>query len=143
VGDQLQKFEVRRASRDIIHYGGATVYAVTLGPGQEGQGAWLSLRSLLWVQEGLLTWQQITQSPQPYIQTFSRTKSSKANEDSGEGLQDGGEVPQGGKLMDKLMSDLSNGDMPLDNQLKRLGVNPDKFKEYGSDYTHDRSRRGG
>jgi hypothetical protein len=81
--------------------------------------------------------------PQPYIQTFSRTKSSKSDEDGGEGPQDGGEVPQEGKLMDKLMSDLSNGDMPLDNQLKRLGVNPDKFKEYGSDYIHNRSKREG
>jgi hypothetical protein len=36
--DQLQKFEVRRASRDIIHYGGATVYALVSGPGKEGEG---------------------------------------------------------------------------------------------------------
>jgi hypothetical protein len=31
--DQLQKFEVGVSSRDIIHYGGATLYALLLGPG--------------------------------------------------------------------------------------------------------------
>jgi hypothetical protein len=31
--DQLQKFEVGVPSRDIIHYGGATLYALLLWPG--------------------------------------------------------------------------------------------------------------
>jgi hypothetical protein len=35
---QLQKFEVRRASRDIIHYGGATMYEVHAGASEEGEG---------------------------------------------------------------------------------------------------------
>jgi small subunit ribosomal protein S10 len=90
----------------------------------------------LYLRESLLTQQQISQSPQPYVQTFSRSKSSKSDED-------GGEAPQEGKLMDKLMSDLSSGNMPLDRQLQDLGVDPEKFKEYGSDYTHNRYKKGG
>lgn len=42
---QLQKFEVRRASRDIIRYGGATMYEVLAGASEEGNGMKYALHS--------------------------------------------------------------------------------------------------
>jgi hypothetical protein len=45
--------------------------------------------------------------------------------------------------MSKLMADLDNGDMPLDQRLTDLGLDPKEFKEYSSKYTHDQHNKGG
>lgn len=39
----LQKFEVRRTSRDIINYGGATMYEVLPWASKEGKGVYYSI----------------------------------------------------------------------------------------------------
>jgi small subunit ribosomal protein S10 len=45
------------------------------------------------------------------------------------------EGPRDGKLMDKLRGDLDSGDMTLDERLQQLGMDPNEYKAYGSDYT--------
>lgn len=72
---------------------------------------------------------QITQAPKPYTQTFSRTKSSKANqEDDGDFKGD-----KDGKLMDQLMSDIENDNMTLDERLVDMGLDPKQYKRYGEE----------
>jgi hypothetical protein len=51
----LQKFEVRRASRDIIDHGGATMYAVLLGTCKEGQSMYMTIGRSHEVQTQALT----------------------------------------------------------------------------------------
>lgn len=34
--------------------------------------------------------------------------------------------------MDNLMTDLDNGDMPLDQRLQHMGIDPEEYKTYGS-----------
>ena len=74
----------------------------------------------------MLTREQITHSPRPYTQTFSRTKSNKAEEDNERDSKDDRDV----KLMAQLKFDLENGDMPLDQRLEDLGIDPVEYKTY-------------
>jgi hypothetical protein len=74
----------------------------------------------------LLTREQITHAPRPYTQTFSRTKSNKAEEDNERDSKDDRDM----KLMAQLKLDLENGDMPLDQRLEDLGIDPVEYKTY-------------
>ncbi|KAH7074398.1 hypothetical protein BKA63DRAFT_443366 [Paraphoma chrysanthemicola] len=67
---------------------------------------------------------KITQSPRPCTQTFARTKSSRSDEDR-DNREPG---PKDGKLMDDLMADIENGDMPLDQRLQNMGLDPAEYK---------------
>ncbi|KAF1915706.1 hypothetical protein BDU57DRAFT_577544 [Ampelomyces quisqualis] len=66
---------------------------------------------------------KMTQSPRPCIQTFSRTKSSGSNEDREEM-----EALKDGKTLKNLMADLEGGDMPLDQRLQDMGLDPKEYK---------------
>jgi small subunit ribosomal protein S10 len=76
----------------------------------------------------LLTRKQIVQSPRPYTQTLSRTRSSRADDDA----NDRNPGPRDGKLMNDLMADLESGDMPLDERLQHMGLDPKVYKAYGN-----------
>lgn len=69
---------------------------------------------------------QITHSPRPYTQTFSRTKSNKTETVEDRELRN----DRGGKLMEKLKADLDNGDMPLDQRLQDMGFDPKEYRAY-------------
>lgn len=78
----------------------------------------------------LMRW-QIIQSTRPHIQTFSRAKSSKAEEDDDE------EMPEvRGKLMDSLMASADNDVLPLDQRLTDMGLDPQEYKTYGNRFRH-------
>ncbi|KAH8724707.1 hypothetical protein GQ44DRAFT_708138 [Phaeosphaeriaceae sp. PMI808] len=62
----------------------------------------------------------ICQAPRQYTQTFLRTKSSTSGED--------GSSKDDEKLMEKLMADIENGDMPLDERLQHMGIDPKEYK---------------
>ncbi|KAF2028450.1 30S ribosomal protein-like protein S10 [Setomelanomma holmii] len=66
----------------------------------------------------------IAQSPRPHTQTFSRAKSSRSDEDR----DDRESGPRDGKLMDDLMADMGINDMPLDQRLQDMGLDPKEYK---------------
>lgn len=70
---------------------------------------------------------QITQSPRPHTQCFARSKSSKSEEDRED--RDGGS--KDGKALNDLLADVENGEMPLDQRLEDMGLDPKEYKAYG------------
>ena len=64
--------------------------------------------------------------PQPFIQAFSRTKTSKAvEEDARDGRDD-----RDGKSMDQLRAGMEDGDVTLDQRLGDMGLDPNEYKRY-------------
>ncbi|KAF1940912.1 hypothetical protein EJ02DRAFT_405503 [Clathrospora elynae] len=71
---------------------------------------------------------KITHAPRPYTQTFSRTKSSRTDEENERELRD----DRDGKLMEQLKLDLESGDMPLDQRLQDMGLDPAEYRRLNS-----------
>ncbi|EUC49100.1 hypothetical protein COCMIDRAFT_33571 [Bipolaris oryzae ATCC 44560] len=67
---------------------------------------------------------KISHAPRPSTQTFSRNKSSKADEDNERDSREDRDV----RLIEKLKMDLENGDMPLDARLEDMGIDVKEFK---------------
>ncbi|KNG52568.1 30s ribosomal protein s10 protein [Stemphylium lycopersici] len=67
---------------------------------------------------------KISHAPRPYTQAFSRTKSSRADEDNERDSRD----DRDSKLIEQLRMDLENGEMPLDQRLEDLGLDPQEYK---------------
>ncbi|XP_014553755.1 hypothetical protein COCVIDRAFT_106886 [Bipolaris victoriae FI3] len=67
---------------------------------------------------------KISHAPRPSVQTFSRNKSSKADEDNERDSREDRDV----RLIEKLKMDLESGDMPLDARLEDMGIDVQEFK---------------
>jgi small subunit ribosomal protein S10 len=76
---------------------------------------------------------QITQSSRPHTQCFARSKSSKSDEDRED--RDGG--AKDGKVLNDLLADIENGEMPLDQRLEDMGLDPKEYKAYGEHIKED------
>lgn len=57
----------------------------------------------------------------------ARYRSNDARDDRDDDRDNG---PRGGKLMDDLMADLENGDLPLDERLAKIGIDAEEYKAY-------------
>ncbi|EMD92585.1 hypothetical protein COCC4DRAFT_30794 [Bipolaris maydis ATCC 48331] len=67
---------------------------------------------------------KISHAPRPWTQTFSRNKSSRADEDNERDSREDRDV----RLIEKLKMDLESGDMPLDARLEDMGIDVEEFK---------------
>jgi hypothetical protein len=112
---------------DTIQHDDAEMYEILLRVGEEDECNTHALLSS-WPPMLLLTGKQIAQSPRPYTQTLSRSRSSRAGDDA----NDSSPGPRDGKLMNDLMADLESGDMPLDERLQHMGLDPKVYKAYGN-----------